>query len=75
MIGYIIAGGVVLLIIILVAVVISMYNKMVTLRQRVENAWSQIDVQLKQRFDMIPNLVNTVKGYAKHENETLQGVI
>lgn len=68
---YIILGVVVLI----VVVVIAMYNKMITLRQRVENAWSQIDVQLKRRFDLIPNLVNTVKGYAKHESETLEQVV
>jgi LemA protein len=66
---------IVAVVIIAAIVIISMYNKMVTLRQRVKNAWSQIDIQLKQRFDMIPNLVNIVKGYAKHESETLEAVI
>lgn len=46
------------------------YNGLVTLRQRVKNAWAQVDVQLKRRYDLIPNLVNTVKGYASHEKET-----
>lgn len=73
--GTIIVLGVIAAVIIITAIVISMYNNMVTLRQRVKNAWSQIDVQLKQRFDMIPNLVNIVKGYAKHESETLEAVI
>lgn len=51
------------------------YNKLVTLRNRVKDQWAQIDVQLKRRFDLIPNLVSTVKGYAKHESETLENVI
>ena len=67
---WIILGIVVLLVIIVVAI----YNNLVTLRQRVENAWSQIDVQLQRRFDLIPNLVETVKGYMTHEQETLTKV-
>ena len=51
------------------------YNRLVGLRQAVKNAWAQIDVQLKRRHDLIPNLVNTVKGYAAHERETLDAVI
>src|SRR6266542_5139783 len=51
------------------------YNGLVTLRQSVKNAWAQIDVQLKRRHDLIPNLVNTVKGYAAHEKETFERVI
>ncbi|MFW6264476.1 MAG: LemA family protein [Bacillota bacterium] len=46
------------------------YNRLVVLRQRVKNSWSQVDVQLKRRYDLIPNLVNVVKAYAKHEKET-----
>lgn len=54
---------------------ISTYNKLVTLRNRVKDQWSQIDVVLKRRADLIPNLVETVKGYATHEKETLDAVI
>jgi len=51
------------------------YNRLVRLRNQLENAWAQIDVQLKRRYDLIPNIVETVKGYAKHERETLEKVI
>ncbi len=51
------------------------YNALVALRNQVKNAWAQIDVQLKRRYDLIPNLVETVKGYAKHERETLERVV
>ncbi|MDD2711251.1 MAG: LemA family protein [Verrucomicrobiae bacterium] len=53
----------------------TIYNSLIRLRNQVENAWAQIDVQLKRRIDLIPNLVETVKGYAKHEKETLEKVI
>ena len=66
-VGWIIGGIVLLLVVIVIIWFISGYNKLVVLRNKVKNAWSQIDVQLKRRFDMIPNLVETVKGYAKHE--------
>lgn len=55
--------------------VVATYNGLISLRNRVKDSWSQIDVQLKRRFDLIPNLVETVKGYAKHESETLEEVI
>jgi LemA protein len=55
-------------------VVIGMYNLLVRLRNQVKNAWAQIDVQLKRRHDLIPNLMETVKGYMKHERETLESV-
>ncbi len=56
-------------------VVIYYYNRIVVLYNRTENAWSQIDVQLKKRADLVPNLVNTVKGYAKHEKEIMDNAI
>ena len=67
---WIILGIVVVIIIALIAI----YNSLVTLRLRVKNAWSQIDVQLQRRFDLIPNLVETVKGYMEHESEVLTKV-
>jgi LemA protein len=63
------------LIVLFVAYLIILYNGLVKLRNRIENAWAQIDVQLKRRYDLIPNLVETVKGYASHERETLEAVI
>jgi LemA protein len=58
----------------LILIVVIMYNSFVRLRNQVENAWSQIDVQLKRRTDLIPNLIETVKGYAKHEKEVFENV-
>lgn len=55
-------------------IAIGMYNALIQMRNRCENAWSQVDVQLKRRYDLIPNLVETVKGYAKHEREVFQNV-
>lgn len=54
--------------------VIGVFNALVQLRNRVKNAWSQIDVQLKRRHDLIPNLIETVKGYMKHERDTLENI-
>ena len=56
------------------AYVVLTYNHLVVLRNRVENAWAQIDVQLKRRYDLIPNLIETVKGYMKHEKDTLENI-
>jgi LemA protein len=58
----------------LVLAVVVLYNRLVSLRNRVENAWAQVDVQLRRRYDLIPNLVETVKGYAAHERETFEAV-
>ncbi len=71
------AIGIIILIIIILLIVwgIATYNSLIDFRNRVKDAWSQIDVQLKRRFDLIPNLVETVKGYTKHESETLEEVI
>jgi len=62
------------LVVIFVLFVVSIYNRMVVLRNRIQNAWSQIDVQLRRRYDLIPNLVETVKGYAAHEKEVFEKV-
>lgn len=70
--------GIIILIVVVVLLllfVVGNYNKLVHARNKVENQFSQIDIQLKRRADLIPNLVETVKGYAKHEKETLEGVI
>ena len=67
---YIIIG----IIVVLVIAVIAIYNGLVSARQKVENAWSQIDVQLQRRFDLIPNLVESVKGYMEHEKTVLEQV-
>ncbi len=58
-----------------IGAIIAMYNGLIRLKVRVDEAWSDIDVQLKRRYDLIPNLVETVKGYAAHEKETLDSVI
>ncbi|CAB4540147.1 MAG: LemA family protein [Actinomycetes bacterium] len=63
------------IVVVLVIVAIVTYNGLIRSRNQIENAWSQIDVQLKRRIDLIPNLVETVKGYAAHEKDTLDAVI
>jgi LemA protein len=68
-------GTIGLLLLILILWVIAIYNALIQLKLRSENAWSDIDVQLKRRYDLIPNLVATVEGYAKHERNTLQAVV
>jgi LemA protein len=73
-IGLIITVVVLLVLLGLVAFIIGGYNKLVTLRNRFKNAYAQIDVQLKRRYDLIPNLVEIAKGYIKHERETLENV-
>ncbi len=60
--------------VLLLLILISMYNRLVRFRNRTENAWAQVDVQLKKRYDLIPNLVETVKGYAAHEQQTFEEV-
>ncbi len=72
MIALIIIG---IILVVLVAYVIGTYNSLVNVKNKVEDQWSQIDVVLKNRNDLIPNIVETVKGYAKHEKETLNAVI
>ena len=70
--------GALLILLIIIGVIfvaaIGIYNGLVVLRNRCENAWSQVDVQLRRRYDLIPNLVETVKGYAKHEREVFERV-
>jgi LemA protein len=73
-IALVVLGGLLVLAIIVVAMVVGVYNKLVTMRNRYKNAYAQIDVQLKRRYDLIPNLVETAKGYIKHERETLEAV-
>lgn len=63
-----------IIILVILAFIVATYNGLVTSRQKVKNAWSQIDVQLQRRFDLIPNFVETVKGYMTHEKDTLAKV-
>jgi LemA protein len=73
-VGWIVLGLVVLLVVIFIGVFVGGYNGLVRLRNQVKNAWAQIDVQLKRRHDLIPNLVETVRGYKNFERETLEAV-
>lgn len=74
-IAVIIAGALLLLVLVIALWVMGAYNRLVNLREGVRTGWSQIDVLLKRRHDLIPNLVETVKGYAGHESKTLEAVI
>lgn len=69
-----VVGIIVAIVVILIIAVIGMYNSLVQARIKVDNAWSQIDVQLQRRFDLIPNFVETVKGYMTHEKETFEKI-
>lgn len=64
-----------IIVVLLILWFIGTYNVLISLRNKVKNQWSQIEIQLKRRFDLIPNLIETVKGYTKHESETLEKVI
>jgi LemA protein len=65
---------IIIVVVIFVLIIIGIYNSLIVLRNRIRNAWSQIDVQLKRRTDLIPNLIETVKGYAKHEKTVFENV-
>ena len=65
---------IVVIVVVLAGILVALYNKLVRLRNRAENAWAQVDVQLRRRYDLIPNLVEAVKGYAAHERETFEEV-
>ena len=65
---------VIAIVVVLGLIVVAMYNRLVRLRNRAENAWAQVDVQLRRRYDLIPNLVEAVKGYASHERATFEEV-
>jgi len=75
MIPLLILAGLLAVIVVLALSAMGIYNSLVALRNRFKNAYAQIDVQLKRRYDLIPNLVETAKGYLKHEHETLEDVI
>lgn len=67
-------GGVALIVVVFILILVYYYNRIRVLSNRIEEAWAQIDVQLKKRYDLVPNLVETVKGYAKHEREIFEKV-
>jgi LemA protein len=67
-------GGLIVIVVALVLLYVTYYNKIRTLENRIEEAWAQIDVQLKKRYDLVPNLVETVKGYASHEKEIFDNI-
>jgi LemA protein len=71
-IGSIIGIVALVIVVLIIGYAISVYNQLVIMRNKVKNSWAQIDVQLKRRFDLIPNLVETVKGYAAHEKDIFQ---
>jgi LemA protein len=72
--GSVIAIAVLAFVVLAVLILVTLYNRFVRLRNRADNAWAQIDVQLRRRYDLVPNLVETVKGYATHERETFERV-
>ncbi|MDG6223022.1 MAG: LemA family protein [Candidatus Bathyarchaeota archaeon] len=74
MVELIIGGLIAVIVIVVVSVIFYYYNRIRILFNRIEEAWAQIDVQLKKRFDLVPNLVETVKGYAKHEKDIFENV-
>ena len=67
--------AIVVLVVVLVVLAVVVYNRLVRLRNRTDNAWSQVDVQLRRRYDLVPDLVETVKGYAEHEQDTFEAVV
>ncbi len=71
----VIGAGIFLAVVVIVAVVVAIYNSLIVLKNQVKNAYAQIEVQLKRRHDLIPNLVETVKGYMEHESQTLENVV
>ncbi len=75
MLEIIILGALALIVLVLIFSMVSIYNTLVRYRNRFQNAFAQIEVQLKRRYDLIPNLVETAKGYIKHERETLEAVV
>lgn len=66
---------VIVAVVVVLLLVVLLYNRLVQLRNRVDNSWAQVDVQLKRRYDLIPNVVETVKGYAAHEQQTFERVV